>query len=319
MSAMTRAVAVAATAFLAPLTLFAQSSRDDAPPPAGVAYIDHAVVSLKDYVQLPAMQEGAVKSLELPDGTELAEGIEVRKGELLGSLDQRDAEARLSASQSEYEVAKVEYHKAVYALAAAEKTVLVAESEYQESMDVNTRLPGTIPETQVRRQLLTFQRSEIEVDVSKQEMESALKTAHLRKQQLAIAQINLDHHQFRSPIDGEVVQVFRKVGEWLKPGETLVRIIHLQNLRIEGFLKVSDYLPQDVKGQPVTVTVSRAGRKETFETTISYVSPLVQASGDFRVVCEVQNKKENGQWVLLPGMDAEMMIQLRGDQLAHSR
>jgi hypothetical protein len=58
------------------------------------------------------------------------------------------------------------------------------------------------------------------------------------------------------------------------------------------------------------------GRTETFTSTISYVSPLVQASGDYRVVCEVKNRKANGFWVMLPGMDAELTIKLKQSQLA---
>jgi multidrug efflux pump subunit AcrA (membrane-fusion protein) len=297
----------------------AQESREGRQTPLGVARIEHAVVSLKDFVAVPAMANGPIERLSLEDGTVVSEGVEVKKNELLGHLDLRDADVRLKASESQLQVAEVEYQKAIHALDAAKKTVLVAESEHQESIDVNRRLPGTIPETQVRRQKLTFERSQIETQVAEQDKEAAQRTTLLRRNELEIARINLEHQQLKSPIDGEVVQVFRKLGEWVQEGTTVVRIVHMQTLRVEGFLKIRDVLPQDVVNQPVKVEVRRAGQVVEFESKISYVSPLVQANGEYRVVCEVENRKEGGQWVLLPGMDARMAIQMKNQALAQNR
>lgn len=301
------------------LPAWSQVSPEGGAAPLGIARIDHAVVSLKDYVAVPAMANGPIERLSLEDGTVVSEGVEVKKNELLGHLDLRDADVRYKAAESQLQVAEVEYQKAIHSLDAAKKTVLVAESEHQESLDVNRRLPGTIPETQVRRQKLTFERSQIETQVAEQDKEAAQKTTLLRRNELEIARINLEHQQLKSPIDGEVVQVFRKLGEWVQEGTTVVRIVHMQTLRVEGFLKIREHLPQDVASQPVTIEVRRGGQVVQFDSKISYVSPLVQANGEYRVVCEVENRKEGGQWVLLPGMDARMSIQIKTQALAQAR
>jgi hypothetical protein len=47
-----------------------------------------------------------------------------------------------------------------------------------------------------------------------------------------------------------------------------------------------------------------------FTGKIIYISPLVQAGGEYRVWAEVSNRQENGQWLLRPGLNAEMTIQL---------
>jgi hypothetical protein len=42
-----------------------------------------------------------------------------------------------------------------------------------------------------------------------------------------------------------------------------------------------------------------------------FVNPLIRTGGSFQVRAEVENRKENGFWVLSPGMPATMTIQLK--------
>lgn len=314
-----KSIAVACSLLVAlPIALLpAQEFGKDSARSGEFATIRHAVVSLKDFVQLPAMQAGVLDTLELEDGTIIKEGVLITKDQQLGKLDDRDAAARHRAARLDQEVAQLDFEKADLAIAAADKTVDVAAVEVEETRNVNKAARGAIPMTQERRQVLTHERSYIEAQVARHDKTGAAKTAELREAQVDVASLNLDHHQIRSPIDGEVVQVYRKIGEWVSPGDPILRIVDFQTLRVEGFLKINDYLRQDIDGQPVTVEIQMPrGRTESFESTISYVSPLVQASGDYRVVCEVTNRKSNGYWVMLPGMDAELTIRLKQSQVA---
>jgi multidrug resistance efflux pump len=312
-----RTIAVACSLLSAlPISLSSAQELENTPA-TNVEYarIRHAVVSLKDYVQIPAMQAGALEKLSTKDGTIVKEGVRITKNQVLGKLDDRDAVARKRAAELDMNIAQGEVAKAGHAILAAEKTVGVAFQEVEQTRLVNEAAPGAISATQVKRQILTYERSKIEVDVAKQDKENAKETAKLRQAQDEVASINLDHHLIKSPIDGEVVQVYRKIGEWVSPGDPILRIVNLKILRVEGFLKINDYQRQNIFGQPVVIEIGLpGGRKESFESTISYVSPLVQASGDYRVVCEVKNKTTDGTpdgfWVMLPGMDAEMTIKV---------
>ncbi len=319
----TIAVACSLLSILPTSLLSGQEFGQDSSANSEFARIRHAVVSLRDHVQIPAMQAGVLENLEMSDGTIVKEGVRVTKNQVLGKLDDRDAVARKRAADLDWKVAMGEGEKAMFAIAAAEKTVEVAFEEVKETRNVNTAAPGAIPATQVRRQILTHERSIIEVSVARQDKMAADTTALLREAQIEVAALNLDHHLIKSPIDGEVVQVYRKIGEWVSPGDPLLRIVNLRTLRVEGFLKINDYLRQEIAGQPVVVEIQLpGGRKASFESTISYVSPLVQASGDYRVVCEVKNKtadgSPNGFWVMLPGMDAELTIKVKPRQTART-
>jgi multidrug efflux pump subunit AcrA (membrane-fusion protein) len=77
-------------------------------------------------------------------------------------------------------------------------------------------------------------------------------------------------------------------------------------------LNISEYAPEEVMGRPVTVKVVFArGRTETFKGEIVFVDPVVESGGLYPVRALVKNREENGQWLLRPGMDAEMTIQLK--------
>jgi multidrug resistance efflux pump len=313
----TIAVACSLLSVLPSSLLSAQEFGRDPGSSVEYARIRHAVVQLKDFVQIPARQAGVLESLLMADGTRVKEGVRVTKDTLLGKLDDRDALARKEAAELDRDVALGEGKKAGLAIAAAIKTVAVANEEYENSLKVNEAAPGAIAQTTITRQRLTRERSKIEVSVAEQDKLNAEKTADLRAAQIRVASLNLEHHLIKSPIDGEVVSVYRQVGEWVSPGDPLLRVVNLETLRVEGFLRINDYRRQDIFGQAVMVEIQMpGGQEESFESTISYVSPLVQASGDYRVVCEVKNKRVDGFWVMLPGMDAELTIKVKANQYA---
>lgn len=291
---------------------FAQTSSDGLPQRSGGLLLTDCIVSAKDHIQLPAQQAGVILLLETEDGLSVTEGVRVHAGQLIGKLDDEDPAARRDAAILDHQVAQAEYLKAESNVQAAAATTGVAKAELEESHDVNGRIPNSIPDTQVRRQVLTVTRSTMEQDVAEKDVHVAGLTTELRQAQINVAEINLKKHQLISPLDGILVQIYHKPGEWVGPGDPVARIVRMDKLRVEGFVDASRYLPEDIEGSQVTVTIRRPNREpETFKSTISFVSPIVEASGDYRVWAEVDNRNSKGKhWVLRPGMDAEMRIEL---------
>ena len=58
----------------------------------------------------------------------------------------------------------------------------------------------------------------------------------------------------------------------------------------------------------VATVDSGGGNKEEAEGVISFISPLVQAGGEYRIRAEVSNSQKNGQWILRPGLPATFRI-----------
>ena len=114
-----------------------------------------------------------------------------------------------------------------------------------------------------------------------------------------------------APLDGEVVDVQGNAGEWMQVGAPLAHVVRTDKLRVEGYVDAAKWDAEQVRGRPVTVVVSLAnGRQETFEGRISFVSPLVESGGDYRVFAEVANRRSagSGEWLLRAGQTATMTI-----------
>ena len=83
-------------------------------------------------------------------------------------------------------------------------------------------------------------------------------------------------------------------------------------LRVDGFVSGNDYAASEIANRPVTIEIELArGRKEAFQGRVVFVNPLVQAGNRFRVSAEVQNRQEEGQWLLNPRSTATMTIHLQ--------
>ena len=65
-----------------------------------------------------------------------------------------------------------------------------------------------------------------------------------------------------APFKGEVVEVYKKVGEWVQPGEPIVHLVRLDRVRVKGFVYAKSASPTEVIGKPVEITVFTAGGKQ---------------------------------------------------------
>ncbi|MFV1966110.1 MAG: HlyD family secretion protein [Pirellulaceae bacterium] len=303
---------VVTPSFLAALLLVgAPQVTDQVAPTGNYERVSQCVVMLIDEVEVPARETGVLKKLALEDGTPVKEGLVVHKDQILGKLDDADALARRKAAGLDHEVAIAEEKKAQASIKAADATVLVPEAEVVDSEAINKKAPGAIPPTQIRRQRLTKDRSETEATVAQRDAESAALTIQLREAQVEIASLSLNRHRIESPLDGVVVQMHKHVGEWVNPGDPILRIVHLDELRVEGFMSIRTKLPEEVEGRPVTIQVRLRDDMPALEypSVVSFVSPLVEATGVYRVWAEVDTSETPaGQPRLRPGMKAEMLI-----------
>src|SRR5207253_10136605 len=100
-------------------------------------------------------------------------------------------------------------------------------------------------------------------------------------------------------------------------GETVLQVIRIDRLRVEGFLNATEVGPEEVANRPVAVEVQIAGgRTARFTGKVVFISPLVQAGDKYRVRAEVENRTEAGTPVLRPGMTATMTIALGNERQA---
>lgn len=267
--------------------------------------VPNCLLSMNEEAEVPAQEAGVL--IKIP----VREGQAVAKGETLAQID--DA------------LAKMQYNIAYYKLKAAEKEAAddigiryaeaaakVAKAEYDQARDANNKFPGTVPLAEERRLLLKHREMVLSIEKSQKEMALAALQVKVSEAELKAAEAKLEHYHATSPLDAVVVEFSRHEGEWVQPGDPLMRLVRVDRLRAEGYVSASNYSAAEIKGRPVNVIVTLArGRKETFPGKIVYVKPLIEAGGQFLVRAEVDNRKQGDIWLLSPGLSAEMIIKLR--------
>ncbi len=266
--------------------------------------LDHCLVSVKDEVRLPAQEPGVLIGLDFEEGDQISEG------QLLGRIDDSERRMQKQLALIEQSAAKERSENDInvrYSVAAAE----VARQEYRQAIEANSQVRGTYPLAEVRRLKLAYRRAALQVEQAEHEQLLSGFEVQTRAAEVQAADDNIARRKLVAPFDGEVVGRFKHVGEWVTPGEAVLRIVRFDTLRVESFLNAADYDPGEVRSQQVTVTVKLArDRMVEMPGRVVYVSSLVEAGGEYLVRAEVENRKENDQWVLRPGLTAAMTIHL---------
>ncbi len=304
----------------------AQPGASSLPP----VTIPNCIVSLIDDVDVPAQAEGVLQS-SIPLLTEsgeyllrdgqpqyqpfrVREGMSVQAGQGLALVDDSEAWKTYLAALARLEGAEREAGNDV-AVRAAEKAWEVSKVEVRQAEEANRRAPGSVPYLELNRLYLQRDQLELQKQKAEHDLELARMGVKIRRAEADGAWLALHRRVIRAPVSGMVVEVYRDLGEWVKPGDAVVRIVRMDRMRIEGYLAAGEVLPSEIADQPVRVQVSLRGtggakdpQPAVFMGQVVFVSPVVEAGGRYLVWAEVENRQEGGMWVLRPGLTAEMTI-----------
>jgi multidrug resistance efflux pump len=265
--------------------------------------IPNCLIMLKEEVMVPAQEAGMLT--EVP----VVEGQAVRKGEKLSQIDDMIPQAQRHVAENKLKAAEAEANSTVsvkYAKAAADS----ADADYDQFNDANTRVKGSVTQMKLRELALKAVEMHLATEKAEKDHNVAIHQAGVAQAELEAAEANNKHRTVSSMIDGEVVDVKRHVGEWVAAGDTIMHLVRMDRLRVIGSMKASDYLPSEIAGRPVTITIQLPhGQKETFPGKVVFVSPLV-LGGEFEVRAEVDNRKVGNFWILRPGLHVDMKIEL---------
>jgi len=268
--------------------------------------IEHCIVSLIEQAQVPAEEAGALREIFA------VEGDRVTKGEKLAQIDDRNALAKLHIAQQELAAAQKESSNDVKVRAASAEA-MVSENQYLQGADLPIeQREGELSERLLRRLLLAPHRAELQQGVAELDHTLAGLRSNISQAQVEDAKLGVTQRSITAPMSGVVVQSYRHIGEWVKPGDAVMHIVRMDHLRIEGYVPAAAFSPQEVLGKPVTVKVHLArGKVKTLQAKIDYASPLVETSGGYRVWAIVENEETNGYWSISPGLTASMTIRVK--------
>lgn len=260
--------------------------------------IARCLVTIFEHVQVPVREAGQLESLLVREGDLVAVGQE------LGQVDSELPRIERTQAEYELEVARKQAENDVnvrFAAAAWE----VAKAHLLRAEEANRKVPGSIPEAEVEERRLAAEKAKLQIEQSKHELDVAKITQKGKTGLVDLTDAKLRRRTISAPIKGVVVEVFKKPGEWLNPGDPVVRVLRMDRLRVEGFLS-ADRSAAAKAGTAITVeSVLADGRREKFAGNIMFVSPEVEAvTNQVRVWAEV----ENPRLLLRPGSQASMTI-----------
>jgi multidrug efflux pump subunit AcrA (membrane-fusion protein) len=263
--------------------------------------IEGCLVSLIDEVEVPAREAGVVVELVIRQGAVVA------KGEVLARIDddQPQMEKRRAQAEHDQTLARAESDVDVR---YSQKAQGVAEMAYRKAEDSHVRIPGSVTEVERERLKLEWQKTGLQIEQAELERRLAALDATSKGVEVEAAEKAIERRVIRSPLDGEVEEVFSHEGEWLQPGDPLARLIRTDRLYVEGYVDAARYNPGDIRDRPVTVAARLAeGQQESFGGRIFTVKPRME-SGNYRVVAEVENRQAEGEWLLRAGQFVTMTI-----------
>ncbi len=120
------------------------------------------------------------------------------------------------------------------------------------------------------------------------------------------AERELTRRTVRAPVAGEVVSNYRQVGEWVEPGERVLRLVRLDRLRAEGFLPAADG-GRELMGTAVKFVVTIDGKSREFAGRVSFVSPEIDPVNEQVLVwAEIENPEPG--FPLRPGLRGKLVM-----------
>ncbi|HND54120.1 MAG TPA: HlyD family efflux transporter periplasmic adaptor subunit, partial [Pirellulaceae bacterium] len=273
-----------------------------------VVRIARAVVIATDDVQLPAKQPGQLAELMVE------EGAEVEAGAVLAVIDDSSAKAKKTTVEAEVRIAKAQADSEAK-VRAAEALARYYEAEFQVNDELFRR--NVVSSTELRKFKVQFEKSVADTEVARLEFNIAGLTHEGKQASLEQASIDLEHHKvvarMKDPGTAVVAEVSKHVGDWVQLGETIMRIVRMDEVRVEGYVELADYSPEEISDQPcvITVTETLGGKPVTrhVDGKIDFVSTVITPGGDYRVWAKVKNPKIGPkQWLLRVGQNVEMAI-----------
>jgi macrolide-specific efflux system membrane fusion protein len=249
----------------------------------GEIRVGEALLTLIEQVDLPAKEQGSLADLSV------REGDVVKQGAPLGAIEDDQACMAVSKAEREVEVARTKADNDV-SIRYARKAYEVAAAEHRRALESVEKFHKSVSATELDQLRLNAEKSLLEIEQAEQEQAIARLVLRQKESELDLARLKLERHRLTAPFTGMVVEVKKHRGEWLNPGDTVVRLVRLDRLRVEAFVPAREFASRRQE-QGVTLIADVPGKKQaTYSGAVVFVSPEVNpVSGQVRLWAEVNN------------------------------
>lgn len=258
-------------------------SADSQPVSSNLINVDSAILKTVEVTSVAAQVQGLLNSVTVREG----DRVKIRSP--LASIQSTATELQLQRAKVALDVAQKNFENTID-IDLARKSFAVAENEFVRAIQANQRVEDVYPAMEVDRLKLVRDRANLEIDRSLRAKD--ISELELTKIQIEHRQLEdmLDKHNIQAPVAGMVVAVEKRVGEWVEPGTVVLRLVEIDRLRIEGFIKAEQADPELIDTQ-AQVQLQISGK--TVETTakLVFISPEVNPiNSQVRVFLDLDNR-----------------------------
>ena len=282
------------------------STRTQSPSSNGQKYIDRdtCIVSFIEDIEVPAQESGVLRYLSLKEGQAF------EKGQVIARIDDELYRKLLQQAQMQRDMA-MKRAGDMTSIRAGKYKLKLAATEAATSRKLFSK--GSNSESEYKRARYSEQVAQEELVAAENEREMAGHEAQLEEARVEEARVRIRRHSIRTDFDGYVIKKFRDAGEWVQAGEKVLRVARMDRLYVQGNISSKNLNPFEVADKPVTVTLQLArGEETTFAGKIVSIGLEKQGSDLFMIKAEVENRRREGFWTLLPGSQVKMRIHLDG-------
>jgi multidrug resistance efflux pump len=268
-----------------------------------------ATVNFIEDARVPAEEEGILTEVLAKDGQEVA------KGQVLAKIDQKLVELQRDVAQAEFVVAQRRSQDYI-SIDYANKAAAVFRADYERKLNINVKMSGVISKAEIEQARLQWEQYILQAQKSEFERGIAELDMKVSEAKRKAAQEHIERSNIVARWNGVIDRVARFTGDWVKPGDPILRMYRMDRVRVTCNIDAFKYTPQDVDGQGVTVTVTLPGNVvETFQSRVERCSSSVDLNDTFQVWTELDNRRAGGRpdgyWILRPNMIVTMTIQTK--------
>ncbi|MCA9122344.1 MAG: efflux RND transporter periplasmic adaptor subunit [Planctomycetaceae bacterium] len=257
------------------------------------------VLTLLEEIRIPARDEGVLVEVLVRPGMNVSKEMPLARQDETEALATRDQASTELANASR--VARNDLK-----IQLARKSHEVAAAELKRAIEAAERFSKSVSQSEIERLELVAEQADLQIYQARFDMKTAQLAVATHEAALQLAEHRLKKRTIYAPSSGVVVEVLKQTGEWVEPGETVLRIVRMDRLRVEAFFSAERANAQLV-GRPAVIAV-KVSPDQTIDIPgeVTFVSPEVHPiNGMVRVWVEI----ENSEGKLRPGLQARIKIE----------
>lgn len=247
---------------------------------AGIS-IENALLKPYDSTNISSEVEGRIAQLTVREGDWVA------LGQAIGHIDDRSVRLQLERSRIATSMAELRLASQVEVSLATGKAE-VAKNELDRAVVANSKVSEAYPLKEIDRLRLVFDSTKLEVDKAREEKTlQQLELRHMKNEQAVIEDL-VAKHQIKSPVAGMVVSISKHAGEWVQPGSEILKVVRLDRLKIEGFIRAGQL--DKLNSRKASASVHQDNSEVQVSGKVLFVYPEVNPlTQQMRIQLEVEN------------------------------